>query len=162
MLYWSQMVMDALDKKLLNRIQNDFPLVATPFSKLGEDFGLTEAEIIARLSALRDNGTIRSISAVLDPERLGLQSVLVAARVVPEALEAAANTVNALPEVTHNYARDDEFNLWFTITAPSPARIQQIVDAISALAGVERLEVLPALRKFKLYVQFEPPEAESI
>ena len=44
--------MDDLDRRLLNRIQSDFPLVARPFQELGQPLGLSEDEVVERMRAL--------------------------------------------------------------------------------------------------------------
>jgi len=146
---------DATDERLLSRLQRDFPLTERPYLALGQELGLSEQEIIRRVQGLKEAGLIRSISAVFEPARLGLKSALVAAEVEAGRLEEAAGIASSFPEVTHNYAREDTFNLWFTVIAASEERLHEIVRLVEGCAGVRQVAVLPALRKFKLQVQFD-------
>jgi len=147
--------MEALDKRLVERLQSDFPLVQRPYLALGKELGLPEAEVIARVEALKKAGLVRSISAVFDPAHLGLRSALIAAQVEPDFLEGAAAVASRFPEVTHNYGRGDTFNLWFTVIAASAGRLREIVRRLKGCAGVRQVVLLPARRKFKLEVQFD-------
>ncbi len=147
--------MDAIDEKLLDRLQRAFPVTKRPWLSLARGLGISEKEAMQRAQALKDAGLVRSISGVFDPIRLGMKAALVAARVEEAHLTEVADAAGRFPEVTHNYAREDIFNLWFTVMAASEARLQEIVRAVGRCPGVEQLIVLPALRKFKLRVQFD-------
>jgi DNA-binding Lrp family transcriptional regulator len=147
--------MDAIDRQLIQRMQRDFPLVARPFAALAEQVGVTEAEVLERVARLKEAGVIREIDAVFDPQRLGWVSALVAARVAPDRLEAVAARVNEFAEVTHNYARDHAYNLWFTVIAPSTAAVDRVIAEVAETPGVERVVSLPALQRFKINVAFE-------
>ena len=151
--------MDDIDRRLLEIIQARFPLEARPFRALGLQVGLTEAETLARVSAMQEAGLIRRLGPVFDIERLGYTSTLCAAKVAPESVEAVAARINAYPEVTHNYLRTHAFNIWFTLIAPTPERIETILAEVRACAGVAEVLSLPADRRFKLDVRFQIPEA---
>jgi DNA-binding Lrp family transcriptional regulator len=147
--------MDDHDKRLLNAIQADFPLSARPFHLLGTALGLPEAEVIARLGAHKRQKLLRQIGGIFDTRSLGYQSSLVAMRVRPERLEAAVRVVNAHPGVSHNYERNHEFNLWFTIAVPPESDLAWTVDRLHEMAGAESARMLPTLRLFKIGVQFD-------
>ena len=147
--------MDTIDEQLLNLLQRAFPITEKPYLALGQELGISEQEALERVGKLRAEGLIRSISAVFEPSRLGLKSALVAARVEPDRLEEVAQAVGQFAEVTHNYGRADENNLWFTITAGSEERLREIAAAVGKLPGVKQVAVLPTVRKFKLQVQFD-------
>lgn len=145
--------MDAIDRRILDVIQSGFPVVARPYAELGRDLGLTEAETLARVRALKESGVIRRIGANFQSARLGWHSTLCAAKVPPERMEHFVATVNAHPGVTHNYLRDHEFNVWFTFIGEDPETVQQALADIGAATGVDVL-YLPATRLFKIKVDF--------
>src|SRR5437879_1484102 len=110
--------LDDLDKRLLNHVQGEFPMAVRPFMALGEALGISETEVIRRVQRLKEAEAIRQVSAIFDTRSLGYQSSLVAMRLAPERLNAAAEIINSHPGVSHNYKRNNAFNLWFTIALP--------------------------------------------
>ncbi len=147
--------MDDQDKCLLNAIQADFPLAPRPYRALGEPLGLSEAEIIDRIRALKAARVIRQIGAIFDTRSLGYQSSLVAMRVAPARLDAAAAVVNGHPGVSHNYQRDHAFNLWFTIAVPPQRDLDATVRCLHEMAGAESTRLFPTLRLFKIGVKLD-------
>ena len=158
--------MDDLDKRLLNRIQSEFPLVARPYQHLGEPLGLSETEVIARVKALRAERIIRQVSAIFDTKSLGYKSSLVAMRLHPDRISEGARIINEHPGVTHNYERNHEYNLWFTIAVPPTSDLEKTVDRLHELAGAHTTRVMYTLRLFKIGVNLDmtgerPPDATS-
>jgi len=147
--------MDDRDKRLLNVIQADFPLVSRPFEGLGAQLDLSEGEVIDRIAALKQQRIIRQISAIFDTRSLGYKSSLVAMRVQPDRLDAAAAVVNGHPGVSHNYKRDHPFNLWFTLAVPPTSDLEWTVEHLHAVAGGESTRILPTLRLFKISMQLD-------
>ena len=147
--------MDDLDKRLLNTIQADFPLVSRPFHALGGQLDLAEGEVIDRVAALKQRRIIRQISAIFDTRSLGYKSSLVAMRVQPEKLDGAAAIVNGHPGVSHNYTRDHAFNLWFTLAVPATSDLEWTVEHLHATTGAESTRILPTLRLFKIGMQLD-------
>jgi siroheme decarboxylase len=147
--------MDERDKRLLNAIQADFPLVSCPFAALGTRLGLTEAEVITRLGEHRRQKIVRQIGGIFDTRSLGYQSSLVAMRVRPEHVDRAAEVVNGHPGVSHNYKRDHAFNMWFTIAVPPASDLAWTVERLHDMAGAESTRILPTLRLFKIGVQLD-------
>ncbi len=150
--------MDATDLVLLGGMQSGFPLVPRPFAALGELLGLSETEVLKRVSRLRRQGLIRRIGPVVDPEKAGLVGALVAMAVPEVRLEAVAAAVSACPSVTHNYQRvplagSCPYNLWFTLTAPSQDALAEAIAAIEEATGLPA-NILPVRRKFKIGVRF--------
>lgn len=143
-----------LERRLLSRIQTGFPLVLDPYVALAAMVDAKADACHATVLALRDRGVIRRIGGSFDATRMGYASLLVAAQIAPAQLEPVAARVNEFCEVTHNYQRDDAFNLWFTIIAATPARTEDILTAIQTLPGVQAMHALPALRTFKIHVDF--------
>ena len=147
--------MDSIDKKLLNKVQRDFPVVSQPYAAMAKDLGVSEQEVCDRLDALVKQKIIRKIGASIAPRTIGYTTTLVAASVRDEKLEEVATSVNAYPEITHNYGREHEFNLWFTIVGRDRDEIKRICNEIAALDGVIQLMELPATHLFKLDVFFD-------
>lgn len=146
--------MDSIDKRLLNRIQSDFPVESRPFLKLGEELGLTEDEVIDRIKSLKEQKIIRRLGGVFDSKKLGYESTLIAMRVPPDKIEETAQVVSAYDGVTHNYQRDDEYNLWFTLICQSQERIEEILAEIRQKTGITDMLNLPATRLHKIKVNF--------
>jgi DNA-binding Lrp family transcriptional regulator len=142
--------MDDRDKRLLNIIQANFPLTSRPFQTLGAQLDLTEGEILNRITALKQRRIIRQISAIFDSRSLGYKSSLVAMRIDPEKLDAAAAFVNGHPGVSHNYQRNHAFNLWFTLAVPPTSDLEWTVEHLHAMGGAESTRILPTLRLFKI------------
>ena len=150
--------LDAVDGKILNLIQRGFPLSPRPFAEIARHAGIAEEEAIERIRRMRASGSIRRIRALYDAASLGYVSTLVACRVDPDRLEAVAEHLNRLTEVSHNYLRDHAYNLWFTLIALDRARQKELLDGIRALPGVGALHVLPSKKVFKLQVDFKMGE----
>src|SRR4051794_34213851 len=147
--------MDDLDKRLLNRIQSDFPLVARPYQELGQSLGLSEDEVVERMRALKAGRIVRQISAIFDTKSLGYKSSLVAMRVDPSRITEAARIINEHPGVTHNYERNHQYNLWFTIAVPPTSDLEAIVQRIHEMASAEVTRVMYTLRLFKIGVNLD-------
>ena len=148
-------LMDADDRRLLNRIQSDFPVTAQPYRTIGQELGMSEAEVLERVRRLKKVGLIRRIGGNFSPEKLGFVSTLCAARVPADEVDRFAEVVNRYPGVTHNYLRENSFNVWFTFIAPSMAEIEANLAAIRDATGVEVIMNLPATRVFKIRAKFD-------
>ena len=147
--------MDDTDRKILNRIQSNFPITPRPYLTIAEELGLEESEVIHRLLQLKENGIIRRIGGNFFPEKLGFVSTLCAAKVPEDRIDAFAEAVNHYPGVTHNYQRDNSFNIWFTFIAPSMEEIEEKLEEISRNTGVEDIINLPATMVFKIKAHFD-------
>jgi len=153
----SLQTMDALDRELLNLLQENIPLVPRPYQALAERLGTTEADVLRRVAELKKT-VVRQISAIFDTRALGYASSLVAARVKPELVDKAAQVINEHPGVSHNYKRNHAFNLWFTIAVPPNSRfgLEKTVEILGKRApGVESIRLLPTLKLFKIGVQLD-------
>jgi DNA-binding Lrp family transcriptional regulator len=147
--------MDEIDKKILNILQKEFPLVEQPFLAVAERCGIDEEEAITRIQKLKDAGIIRRIGAVFAGDKLGRVSTLCAACVPKEKLEDFVRTVNAFPGVTHNYLRNNEYNVWFTVSAATRREIASFLDDLKEKTGVTDILDMPAVRTFKINASFE-------
>lgn len=149
------------DARILDMIQQSFPLVSEPFAEIGSKLGMEAGEVIRRIAALKESGIVRQLSAIFDTRRLGYKSSLVAMRVSPERIEAVANAINGHPGVSHNYERDGKYNLWFTIAVPPGSNLKSEVDRFSGIEGIEAVRMLPTIRLFKIGVKLEIVESEK-
>ena len=137
----SAIPLDDTDKQLLNLMQGRFPLVERPFAGVAEAAGLPEAEVMQRVQYLLDKRIIREVTPIFDTRALGYQSMLVAAKVDARYPHRAAEVINAHPGVTHNYLRNHDFNLWFTLaTEPgSPLGLDGTLDVIAETVSYTHL-----------------------
>ncbi|MEW6622179.1 MAG: AsnC family transcriptional regulator [Bacillota bacterium] len=146
--------MDKLDKKLLSILQTDFPITAQPYHELGKKLGITPQEVLSRIADLKEQGIIRRLGGIFDSRKLGYKSTLCAMKVPEEKIAQTAEIINSYPGVTHNYLRENEYNMWFTLIAPSKAHIQKICREIKERSGIHDLIELPAKDFFKIDVKF--------
>jgi len=149
--------LDELDKRLLNLMQGSFPIASRPYERVAREAGISERDVIARVQRLLDERIIRQVTPIYDTRALGYSSMLVAAKVDPENPWRAANVINEHPGVSHNYLRNHEFNIWFTIaTEPdSPLGLEGTLDVLGRLAGAESIRQLPTLKLFKIRMDLE-------
>lgn len=146
--------MDSRDRELLNEIQSDFPVERHPYRVIGQRVGMSEQEILSRIANLKREGIIRRFGASINSRRVGFVSTLLTAKVPPDKFDQFVETVNACPGVTHNYERNHDYNVWFTLIAPSEEEKQQTIRQLEESTGIEILE-LPAKRIFKIKVDFK-------
>jgi DNA-binding Lrp family transcriptional regulator len=147
--------MDDIDLQVLNVMQSRFPLVERPYQEVGERVGLNESDVLARVTRLREERIIRQISAIFDTKSLGYKSSLVAARYPHDKVAAGARVVNEHPGVTHNYERNHEFNLWYTLAVPPTSDLEATVDRLHQLSGAEATRVMYTLHLFKIGVNLD-------
>ncbi|HHW06962.1 MAG TPA: Lrp/AsnC family transcriptional regulator [Clostridia bacterium] len=146
--------MTELERAVLNEVQTNLPIAKEPFKELGQKFGLSEAEVLEMLKRFKEAGYIRRMGAIFDSRKLGYVSTLCAAKVSEDQMDQVAEYINGLVEVTHNYLREHEYNMWFTVIAHSKERIEEIIREMESRFGVEVLN-LPAKRFFKIKVNFD-------
>ena len=148
--------MDLVDRKLLNLIQAPFPMVERPYLELGEQVGIDEEEVLARLAELKRQNVLRQISAIFDTRRLGYQTTLVAMALDPGELHQAAQEINKHPGVSHNYAREGSYyNLWFTLAVPPEHDLQATANYMGRKTNALATRIMPTIRFFKIGVNFD-------
>jgi DNA-binding Lrp family transcriptional regulator len=149
--------LDDADRRLLNLMQGSFPLAARPYAHVAQRAELPEQEAMGRVQRLLDQRIIRQVTPIFDTRALGYSSMLVAAKVDPEYPHRAAHVINEHPGVSHNYLRNHEFNLWFTIaTEPdSELGLEGTLRVLAERAGAESVRQLPTLRLFKIRMDLE-------
>ena len=147
--------LDNIDKQILNDIQWSFPLTDKPFLELAKKYYISEDETIQRIKILKDTGIIRQISAIFDTRKLGYKSALVAFAVDKNKIDNVANEINKHPGVSHNYERNHEYNVWFTLAIPPDGDLKADSDKMAALDGVLKYRVLPTLKMYKIGVKLD-------
>ena len=148
--------MDIIDRELLNKIQAPFPMVDHPYQQLGEEVGISEQEVLDRLTELKRTNVLRQISAIFDTRRLGFKTTLVAMAYEPKKLHKAALVINKHPGVSHNYAREGSYyNLWFTLAVPPEHDLEATARYLSRKTGALEQRIMPTKRFFKIGVNFD-------
>jgi DNA-binding Lrp family transcriptional regulator len=146
---------DDIDRAILNRIQSDFPMTSRPFRIIAENLGLTENDVLQHITTLKKRGVIRRIGGNFVPGKLGFVSTLCAAKVPKKKMAGFVKVVNRFPGVTHNYERDNIYNIWFTFIAPSMEKIESNLDKIAQETGIKDIINLPATKVYKIKAHFE-------
>ena len=153
--------MDEYDKELLNEIQWTFPLVSRPFDAIAEKFNTSSELVKERLIELKKTGILRQLSAIFDTRKLGYTSSLVAMEIEDDKLEYVANQINRHPGVSHNYERDHQFNLWFTLAVPPGSDLKEELKKFDVLKGIKKTRMLPTLQLFKIGVKLDMVEEKK-
>ena len=147
--------LDTIDRAILNRIQSDFPMTSRPYMSIADEVGISEDDVLKRLARLKEKGIIRRIGGNFVPNKLGFVSTLCAAKVPEDMIESFTKIVNRYPGVTHNYLRDNKYNIWFTFIAPSMELIEANLENISKETGISDIINLPATKVFKIKAHFD-------
>ncbi len=147
--------LDDLDRELLNAVQWDFPLDPRPFAVLADRLGVDEPTVRARVAKVKDTGVLRQLSAIFDTRALGYSSALVAAKIDPDAIDDAAACISAHPGVSHNYKRNHEYNLWYTVAVPPGESLEAHVDVLHRESGARVTRKLPTLKLYKIGVKLD-------
>jgi DNA-binding Lrp family transcriptional regulator len=150
-----RLLMDKTDKRILNEIQSDFPIISHPYRDLGKRLDLSDVEVIERVKRLKKEGIIRRIGGNFHSSQLNFKSTLCAAKVAEEKIDHFVEAVNRHPGVTHNYLRNHTYNIWFTFIAQDMDYIDKALKEISEETGVGEILNLPAIKTFKIKVDFE-------
>ena len=140
------------DRRVLNEFQHHFPLSSAPYAELAERLGSSEEEVIGQIKRLKKAGLISRVGAVIQPHTIGY-STLAAMAVPTEKIEAAVKVINRLPQVNHNYEREDEMNLWFVVTAEDEADLGQILAQLEDDSGYP-VHSFPMVRDFHIDLGF--------
>ena len=149
--------MDELDWRILQALQNDFPLSAKPYEIISRKLQIPCEQLWNRVQKLMAKGVIRRIGVSLDSRKLGFCSTLAAVSVEPNLVDKAAEIIGRFPEVTHSYLRKDDFNIWFTIIATDEERLVEILKEIRTALSIDTSDILnlPVKRLFKLDARFK-------
>ncbi len=147
--------LDPLDQELLNALQWDFPIVARPYAALGERLGISEGDVRDHIEKVKGAGVLRQLSAIFDTRALGYGSSLVAAKIDPDRIDEAAAVISAHPGVSHNYKRNHDYNLWYTIAVPPGDVLQDHLDVLHRESAALVTRPLPTLKLYKIGVKLD-------
>ena len=146
--------MDALDRTIINTLQEGFPICERPYEEVAKQLGTSEQTLIERLQRLLDTGLLSRFGPLFHAERMGGALTLAAMRIPEQEFDLVSELVNSHPEVAHNYARDHALNMWFVLATETPERIDEVIAAIEAQTGY-RVYNLPKQREFYIGLRFE-------
>ncbi len=146
---------DKIDRDILDVIQDGFPISPEPYAEIAERLGMAERDVFSRIEAMRAAGIIRRLGGVFDSRKLGYTGTLVAMKVPDDMIEHVAATLAEYPEITHNYLRPDEFNVWFTLICRDTDEIERKINEIRDKTGIDAILNLPAQKLFKISTVFD-------
>lgn len=154
--YCAHIPQKVLRQQVLDEIQSGFPLAPDPYGVLAQRLSTTRESVIAAVEALRSDGSIRKICGSIASRELGCASTLCAMAVKgsQEEIDRIAGLVSAHPEVTHNYLRDIDYNVWFTPIASSKERLDALLREIREETQCLDFLDLPVTKMFKIRVDF--------
>jgi siroheme decarboxylase len=145
--------MDDIDKKILNLIQKEFPLLERPYGEIGKQVGIDEKEAMNRVQNLKDAGIIRRIGVVFEPKKLDYVSTLCGAHVEEGILEEVVGAINENAGVTHNYEREGDLNIGFTVIADKAEEIDAFIGDLERRFSI-KIYRFPKKRVFKIKTYF--------
>lgn len=148
------MRMDAIDKAIVNRLQQGFPICESPYRQVAAELEIAETELLTRLQALLADGVLSRFGPMYHAERLGGALTLAALKVPDERFDEVADIVNAFPEVAHNYARNHVLNMWFVLATEMPEQVQQVIAEIERLTGLTVYN-MPKISEYYVGLQLE-------
>jgi DNA-binding Lrp family transcriptional regulator len=148
------MKLDQMDRALLDCLQNAMPLSCQPFKDIAAQLGTSEDEVLARIAVMKESGLIRRIGGIMNSKQLGYYSTLCAMTVPVERIDEVAEMINRLTGVTHNYVRDHNYNIWFTLTSPSQTDMEKQLLDLEQGCGLPILP-MPAQKLYKIKVSFD-------
>jgi DNA-binding Lrp family transcriptional regulator len=146
---------DNIDKQLLNIIQRGFPICSQPYQQLADELGTSEEEIIEKIAKLKEEGIIRRLGGIFDSKKLGYKSTLCAIKVPQEKIQEVKEVINSYKGVTHNYLREHNYNMWFTLIVPGAEAIDDVLAEMRRETGIDDIINLPAVNFFKINVNFD-------
>jgi len=146
-----------MENELLFEMQNAFPMTQHPFKEVADKLKTTEAEVLSLVQKLKDEKIIRQTSAIFDTKRLGYKSSLVAFKVAEDKINEASEIINRHPGVSHNYLRNHDYNIWFTMAVAPDSRfgLEETIAILQRQTGAEDAIVLPTLKMFKISVKMD-------
>lgn len=146
-----------MENELLFQMQNSFPMVEKPFEVIADALGVTEEEVLSTVRKLKEEKIIRQTSAIFDTKRLGYKSSLVAFKVDEDKVDEASKIINAHPGVSHNYLRNHDYNIWFTmaVSPDSKLGLEKTINILKSRTGATDAITLPTLKMFKISVKMD-------
>jgi DNA-binding Lrp family transcriptional regulator len=150
--------LDEIDRTMLQMLQDDFPIVQHPWLEISGRLNISEDEVLSRLKRLVESDVIVKIGPIFDSSRIGLKAAtLIAVKVPKDKVNDFARIINEYDNVSHNYEREDEYNVWFTLAASSNGELASVLDEIKQKTCTKDHDILnlPTVRRFKINVHFQ-------
>ena len=146
---------NSMKDEILSRIQKKFPLVPRPFKEIADELNMSEEEVLTILQEQKKANIIRQTSAIFDTKRLGYISSLVAFRIADDKISDAVKIINSHPGISHNYERNHDFNIWFTLAVAPNSKfgLEKTLEILAKATGAEDYIMLPTLKLFKISVK---------
>jgi DNA-binding Lrp family transcriptional regulator len=148
---------DALNRALLQAIEGGLPLAPRPYAVIAEQLGIDEAQVIARLQNLQEEGIIKRMGIVVRHRVLGYRANAMVVWDVPDDKVAATGCCLAsVPFVTLCYRRprrlpDWPYNLFTMIHGHNRDQVLVRIDHLINTCGMAAFthQVLFSQRCFK-------------
>ena len=146
-----------MENELLYEMQNAFPMAQRPFEAVAQKLGTSEEEVLTIVQKLKNEKIIRQTSAIFDTKRLGYTSSLVAFKVDEDKVDEAAEIINQHPGVSHNYLRNHDYNIWFTMAVAPDSKLglEKTIEILKEQTGAQDAITLPTLKMFKISVKMD-------
>ena len=144
---FASQTMDKIDRDIINTLQVGFPICDAPYRQVAQLLDISESELLARLQALLENGTLTRFGPLYNAEQMGGALTLAAVKIPTEHFEEVTDIINAFPEVAHNYARSHELNMWFVLATETPEQQQHTIRAIEQQTGLAVFN-MPKLKEY--------------
>lgn len=153
-------MLDSFDKKILKVMQQDASL---PTADIAEKVGLSQSPCWRRIQKLRESGVIRSVVALLDRRKLGLNAQIFA----QVKLSAHGRThlnefiaaIRKLPQVLEAYVLMGETDFLLRIVAADIDAYEKFFfDHLSKLPGVQEIKSTMALSEIKWTTELPVPK----
>jgi DNA-binding Lrp family transcriptional regulator len=145
---------DDIDAKLINHLQDGFPICEQPYLQVANELNLTEEDVLARLKKLLENGTLTRFGALYHAEKIGGALTLAAIKVPENDFENVMQIVNSFPQVAHNYERNHELNMWFVVATETPQELDETLEKIEQQTGL-RVFNMPKINEYFVGLKLE-------
>lgn len=147
--------MDEKDREIIQLLQGRFPLESEPYKAIGDKLWMDEVSVISRIARMIEAGAVRYVGPFFDSKKLGYKGCLAAVDVPEDRVDEVAAVINSFNEITHNYLRDGNPNMWFTIIAPTIERREEIIRQIKSQAKIDDIKLFPSRKLFKVKVDLD-------
>lgn len=130
-------MIDAVDRAIINHLQDGFPIAPEPYKEAGAALGLSAQALLERIQALLEAGAASRFGPMFNADQMGGAFCLCAMEVPAARFDAVADAVNACPEVAHNYERRHRLNMWFVLATETAGEIDQVARRIEQQTGLQ-------------------------
>ena len=130
--------MDETDKKLLDVLRDNARISLSSLSRV---LGLSRSTVQDRISKLETRGIIAGYTVRLRPDIAAREiRAQVMLKIVPKALDEVVSFCRRQRAVTALHTISGEFDLAAMLRAETTAELDEAIDAIALLKGVERTQ----------------------